>query len=44
MRINKVIPKGKILWSFDKFCLLIFQGLEGDQSGEFARGYWGREG
>ena len=41
MRTDKVITKGKLLWSFNKLSGLIFPGMCGDQSWEFICKYWG---
>ena len=43
-RINKMITKEKMPWSFIKFSQLILKKMYGDQFGEFACGYWGLKG
>ena len=40
IRMNKMITKEKMLWSFIKFSPLILKGMYEDQSGEFV---WGTE-
>lgn len=35
IRIKKLISKGKMLWSLNKFSKLIFKDVYGDKSGEF---------
>ena len=44
MRINKMITKGKMPWSFIKFSQVILKGNVGDQFGEFVCGHWGLKG
>ena len=44
MRINKMITKGKMPWSFIKFSQVILKKIYGDQFGEFVCGYWGLKG
>ena len=44
MRINKMIIKGKMLWSFITFSLLILKEMHRDQSREFLCGHWGLKG
>ena len=41
MRINQLITKGKVLWSFNKISELISWEMFGGEFGEFACGYWG---
>ena len=41
MRINKMITKGKMPWSFIKFSQVLIKKIYGDQFGEFVCGYWG---
>ena len=44
MRINKMITKGKMPWSFIKFSQVILKKIYGDQFGEFVCGYCGLKG
>ena len=44
MRINKMITKGKMPWSFIKFSQVILKKIYGDQFGEFVCEYWGLKG
>ena len=44
MRINKMIAKEKMPWSFINFSQLIRKEMYGDQFGEFVCGYWGLKG
>ena len=39
-----MITNGKMLWSLNKFSLLIRKKTYGDQFGEFVCGYWDLEG
>ena len=41
MRINNMITKGKMTWSFIKFSQVILKKIHGDQFGEFVCGYCG---
>ena len=43
-RINEMITKEKMPWSFIKFSQLILKKMYGDLFGEFACGYWGLKG
>ena len=44
MRINNMITKGKMPWSFIKFSQVILKKIYGDQFGEFVCGYCGLKG
>ena len=44
MRVNKMITKGKMLWSFTKFSQLFFKEMYEGQYGEFICGYRGLKG
>ena len=44
MRVNKMITKEKMLWSFIKFSQLFFKEMYEGQYGEFICGYRGLKG
>ena len=44
MRINKMINKRNMPWSFIKFSQVVLKKIYGDQFGEFVCGYWGLKG
>ena len=44
MRVNKIITKEKMLWSFTKFSQLFFKEMYEGQYGEFICGYRGLKG
>ena len=44
IRVNKMSPKGKMLWSVIKISQLFFKEMYEGQYGEFICGYWGLKG